>query len=1250
MKTKVAIAVSAALMSVSVSSIAALHVSVKHLASTPAQIHPINSKKSTPIVKISTHSVFTPEANLAAGNYRYFVRLKENPVALYRGSIAGYKATSPAVVKTANHKLNMKSAAVKAYRSFLMQRQNDVIQQATKVLGHLNVKQQTTLAYNGLVVKMSQADAIKLAMVPGISYIHREIKQYIQTDSGPSYIKAPGIWDGSASGVASKGEGMIVGIIDTGVNTDNASFADIGGDGYDHTNPLGSGTYLGDCASDAFASLCNDKLIGVFSYPLITDQYPTYAKDVPANGEDHNGHGSHTASTTAGNVLKNVDAGNGVVFDQISGVAPHANIISYQVCTPGEQDAIGFGGCYPSLTVLAIENAIENGVDAINYSIGGGSTNPWESADSIAFLSARQAGINVAVAAGNDGPNPETVGSPGDSPWVTTVAAATDDRKIIRNVSFNDKMYHYARSTGPALTATVSAPLVYAGTIDANNMEGCTAFAADSFKDSMALISRGSCTFADKVTNATAAGATSVIVFNNKDGDATITMSGLESTTIPSVMISQNSGAEFVAALSTTPMLVASIDPKPSIEHSGGGVLAGFSSRGPNKSVPDVIAPSITAPGVNIFAAYANDQPVGFKENPDPSNNAFLSGTSMATPHMTGALTLLSAVHPKWSPAEVQSALMLTGDQKVMKADGVTPADFFDMGAGYADVSAAAATGLVMDENFADYMKADPSMGGMPSSINLPSMASANCVDTCTWTRTVTATKAGTWTTSSMPIAEAFTVTVSPASFTLVKGATQVLTITGDVSAAPAGWNMANVVLTSAEGSVLKMPVAAKASGNNFPNNFAVTAHRVSGEITFPGLKTKDLVDVTAAVYDKTTLLYAPIQLSVPENDLDYTVVTFDKTVPNVAFSITASTAPDVDLRILDSNFTKIGSSAGPTAIESVSFTNLPAGTYYVVVDGYQASTPGGTDPVTVEISSILTDASSLSTDFSANIAKNNNDFDLSFAWTADTAKSGIIALTGTTGKSVQIPFNFTRGADDVTFTASKAITTSMTPGLANPVTFNIAPNFTNEDKVYTLSATVSDAAAQEITNSTTSDKAVINGNTMTWTITRKVGESAEMLPVILDFIPRKAGSDYQVTFTQALNGDSVSYPTQTFSVVEVPPMAMITAPSTVGEESVFKLNGDKSNDANGDALTYAWTQISGPVATYSNNAKTIDVTSPKVSQNEIISFQLTVTDTQGNTNSTITAIQVINSKRGGSFGWLLLSAPLLWLRRKAVK
>jgi subtilisin family serine protease len=134
------------------------------------------------------------------------------------------------------------------------------------------------------------------------------------------------------------------------------------------------------------------------------------------------------------------------------------------------------------------------------------------------------------------------------------------------------------------------------------------------------------------------------------------------------------------------------------------------SSRGPNVNA-NVLKPDIMAPGTNILAAYAGGA------------DAFglMSGTSMASPHVAGAGALMRAVHPDWTPAEVQSALMMTSwTTNLLKEDGVTPADPFDVGAGRLDLTGAALAGLVLNETTTGYEDADPAAGGDPTASTSP--------------------------------------------------------------------------------------------------------------------------------------------------------------------------------------------------------------------------------------------------------------------------------------------------------------------------------------------------------------------------------------------------------------------------------------------------------------------------------------------------------------------------------------------------
>ena len=1256
-KSAVALAVTGALVGTASASDFSSKVSVAPKVNQKHAALAVTDKKSSfTVEQVSGSAIFTPEANLESGTYRYFVRLVESPVALYEGGIEGFEATSPGAKNNTSRKLDVKSKKVKAYRKFLNQRQDNLIAKATAALGELNVKQRTTLAYNGLVVEMTQDQAMKLATVSGIAHIKRETLRQTLTDAGPSIIKAPGVWDGSATGTSAKGEGMVVGIIDTGVNTDHASFADVGADGYDHTNPNGEGVYSGDCATEEWASLCNDKLIGVHSYPVITDQYADYNAQVPANGEDHNNHGSHTAGTTAGNVLHNVAIKNvngvdsGVAFESMSGVAPHANIVSYQVCNPGENDAIGFSGCYPSLTVLAVEHAIEAGIDALNYSIGGGSSDPWQDADALSFLSARKAGIHVATSAGNSGPGPETVGSPGDAPWITTVAAYTHDRDFTGKAlnDFSGGENAPSDITGKAITGGVSGKVVYAGDfMNANDPEGDPAqclqpFPAGTFEEgTIVLCDRGAIARVDKGRHVLAGGAAGLILANLQGGATSVVA---DAHVLPAIQVNADDGDKLRAWLASGSEHMATITGAELTQNDDvARIAAGFTSRGPNKSVPDVIAPSIAAPGVSIFAATADDQPEGFKEFPAPADFGFLSGTSMASPHIAGALTLLASLQPEWSPAEAQSALMLTANQNTLKDDGVTPSDFFDMGAGFANVTAAAQTGLVMDETYANYMGANPAVGGTPSQINLATMANSKCVDTCTWTRTVKATKDGSWTSSAAAINdEGFAISVAPATFELEAGQTQELTITADVTAADAGWNFGNVMLTAEGMPEVKLPVAVKGEDNNLPASINLSANRDNGTVTLTGFMSKTLTDASIAVYDKDTTI-ATDSGEVAEGD--YALPGWN--LPDLAtatFALGETTSPDLDLNIYryDGGFTQIGSSAGPDSNESVSFTNLPAGTYYAQVINYRSENEDKIDTYTLSLSTILTDESSLSTKIEADIVPGDNEFGVKLNWSdlTEGANTGILYLTSG-DEMASVPYSITRGEDDVV--DSNEVAADMVPGEASTVKFNLAPNFSNEDKVYTLTADLAGHDVENITNGGELDGSMIN-----WTVTRKAGESAEVLEVSFGLIPRQAG-EYSLALTNTLDGDTVES-AYDFSVNEVAPMLSVNAPGAADEGDSVTLDASGSSDANGDELSYKWVQLAGAPVSYSANSASVSFEAPKVSStNDVVSFHVTVTDGNGNSDEEFVSVSIVNKKKSsGSLAWLmLLATPFAFLRRR---
>lgn len=754
--------------------------------------------------------VFQPKPGVT-GKQVYIVQLDEQPVASYQGGIQGFAATAVKDLRSVvvRQRLDTSASEVRSYQGFLKQRQSAVLNNARTHGANIDLKKQFTLANNAIVVEMTQQDAKLLARQTGVKRITENRIFELRTDRGPEFIGADEVWEGRApvNTLGVKGEGMVVGIIDTGINTDHIAFAS--DEEYSKLNPFGSGNFVGDCEVDE--SLCNDKLIGVRSYPEITaaNSDYTFSRDDrrPENGEDYNGHGSHTASTTAGNQLTNtpLQAATGEKvsdgqdlpfnFEQTSGVAPRAHIISYQVCHAGVAGD-PFSGCPESAILSAFEDAIADGVDTINFSIGGGESFPWEDPMELAFLSARKAGISVAAAAGNSGPN--YMSADHTSPWVTTVGATTHDREM----SMGDKTISDFQGTrtpyvgeyaGKSYSGGITGEVVLAEKYpDPNTNDNYTAascnvpFPAGTFTaDQIVVCERGDIARVDKAKNVAAGGAGGFILQNIIYSDNVVA----DNFVIPGIHLSASSRYAIRNWVNANPdgAAIATIGEAVNtyvLNPEAGNQLASFSSMGPSRYINNLV-PDLTAPGVDIYAANADDQP--FTANPRASDWTFMSGTSMATPHVTGAMTLLMQLHKDWTPAEVQSALMMTAN-KVSIYNGVVNVDpyyNFMAGSGAIDVAQAANAGLVMDETIENYQDANPRNGGITEWLNLPSLVNQDCELECKWMRTVKATKDGSWEASGFGWgvngeleSDGVEVHISPSNFTLKAGETQDVMVT----------------------------------------------------------------------------------------------------------------------------------------------------------------------------------------------------------------------------------------------------------------------------------------------------------------------------------------------------------------------------------------------------------------------------------------------------------------------------------------
>lgn len=671
-----------------------------------------------------------------ASEHNYVIKFSEDGLLYYNGGLNDLKATNPKL--TNNHKkFNARSPASKAYSTHLKSVKQERMEEIRTALG--NNKRESyhyKAMYHGVMMRLTEEEAAMIKDLPNIKSVAKEPVYQLDTERGPRWIKAHEIWEGTAvpsNAFPGEGAGIIVGVLDTGINSDHPSFAEVGPvDGYVHVNPFGDGNFVGHCIGGDNDGLpapnaevpCNNKLIGAWGLE---------AGDTAAP-EDNNSHGTHTASTAAGNhwdgPFFDANANANIGLDQISGVAPHANVIAYDVCN---------ATC--ASTSAGIDRAILDGVDVINYSISSG-PDAWNQFDSDrSFLDAVNAGIFVAASAGNtrDNNTNPIADSNHNGPWVMTVAASTHDRdgtRVVGSFSGGDTAAP-ADLSGQSNTGSFGPQnIVYAGDFvnpGEPEPEQClNPFPAGTWTNNEIVVcDRGAIARVAKGANVAAGGAGGMILANI-DGGATSVVADFH--VLPAIHVDAANGNAIKAWLASGTSHMGEII---NMSATGGNpavgdVLAGFSLRGPNLVI-DVTKPSITAPGVSIAAAVANaaGTPAGVGEL------GFISGTSMSGPHVAGSGALMKATHPNWSVSEIKSAMQMTADVTGRKEDNATPVDHDDVGSGRVDLSKAAMAGLVMDETFDNYLAANPATGGDPRTLNVPSVRNSTCGASCSWTRTL---------------------------------------------------------------------------------------------------------------------------------------------------------------------------------------------------------------------------------------------------------------------------------------------------------------------------------------------------------------------------------------------------------------------------------------------------------------------------------------------------------------------------------
>jgi subtilisin family serine protease len=671
-------------------------------------------------------------------------------VELKGAPLSTYSKTKPAAGK----KVDFDSATVKSHKALLAERRNEFKRWLQKAAPRAQVVKGYDLALNAVSVKLN---GTSLATIRSSSLVVRAELQglyYKTADPDLGLISAMEAW-AAVGGAATAGEGVKVAVVDSGIDATHPCFA---GDDYDAPAgfPKGQVKYT------------NDKVIvaRVFNNKLNQSGFDAKAVD---------SHGTHVAGTIACNLETPATVSGVDIPYDISGVAPRAFLGNYNV----------FPGTVESARSEDILNALEaayvDGMDVANMSLGGGA-NGIQDLLTVAVDNLDRANMVVAVSAGNEGPGHYTVGSPGSAARALTAGASTVPHFVGAPLTVGGTEYGVASGDFTTVAADLTAPLgVVADAAGPGGLStACAALPAGSLAGTIALISRGGCTFSEKILSAQNAGAVAAIVVNNVAGDPTAMGFGGIPTepTIPAYMTSLANRTALTAAATQPATIGADLS---YFSTTNADIMAGFSSQGPT-DVDFRVKPDVVAPGVNVLSSI----PQSYCDR-GVDCFAFFGGTSMAAPHLAGAAAIVRQAHPTWPAWAVRSAIVNQADVDVLTryTDGTTKEiDVNVSGAGRLNLASAVAARVVVDP-------VSVSFGAVPAGSGVTRTFAVRVLnagpDAATLAPSIVAYGA----------AAGVTFSVAPASITVASGGTATITVTARFAkGASAGDKQAWLVLS----------------------------------------------------------------------------------------------------------------------------------------------------------------------------------------------------------------------------------------------------------------------------------------------------------------------------------------------------------------------------------------------------------------------------------------------------------------------
>ncbi|KAL9438644.1 hypothetical protein AB3S75_024336 [Citrus x aurantiifolia] len=527
-------------------------------------------------------------------------------------------------------------------------------------------------SFNGFAAKLTDEEVARFSEMEGVISVIPNHKLKIHTTRSWDFM---GFSKGKLS--SSQEGSVIIGLLDTGIWPESASFNDKG------LSPPPA-KWKGICTGANFT--CNNKIIGARYY----NSENIYEVTDFHSPRDSEGHGTHTSSTAAGREVPQASY-YGLAVGTARGGVPNARIAMYKVCWSD--------GCATADILAAFDDAIADGVDIISVSLG--SDFPFEYFEdpiAIGSFHAMKYGILTSNSAGNSGPDPYSVSN--FAPWTLTVAASSIDRKFVAQAVLGNGITYPGLSINSFDLNGISYPLIWGG--DAANYSAganpdiarfCAADALNSYKV------EGKIVFCESLLD-----GSDILAVNGLGtimADSVFTDLAF-SYPLPATLISKENGQDILDYIRSTEYPIATIMFGETWKDAMAPKVVSFSSRGPNPITVDILKPDVTAPGVDILASWSPVAPPSL--DPEDTRSVsfnIISGTSMSCPHASGSAAYVKAAHPNWSPSSIKSALMTTA--YVMDSRKQEDLEFA-YGSGHINPAQAIDPGLVYDATEVDYV------------------------------------------------------------------------------------------------------------------------------------------------------------------------------------------------------------------------------------------------------------------------------------------------------------------------------------------------------------------------------------------------------------------------------------------------------------------------------------------------------------------------------------------------------------------